>query len=71
MTKDESIAFLQARIERIEKTTYEEVELQTRKKDVLELLNKLLEETREMTPEEFDAREKELNNMPIGEGNYY
>jgi hypothetical protein len=71
MTKEESIAFLQARIERIETMTYEKVEVQARKKDVLDLLNKLLKETREMTPEEFDAREKELNNMPIGEGNYY
>jgi len=71
MTKEESITFLQARIERIENATYEKVEVQARKKDVLALLNKLLKETREMTAEEFDAREKELANRPIGEGNFY
>ena len=71
MTREESIAFLRARIERIENTTDGKAEMQARKNDVLESLNKLLKETREMTPDEFDAREKELNKMPIGEGNYY
>ena len=71
MTREESIAFLRARIERIENMTDEKAEIQARKNDVLEALNKLLKETREMTPDEFDARENELNKMPIGEGNYY
>ena len=71
MTREESIAFLRARIERIENMTDEKAEIQARKNDVLESLNKLLKETREMTPDEFDARENELNKMPIGEGNYY
>ncbi len=71
MTREESIAFLRTRIERIENMTDEKAEIQARKNDVLESLNKLLKETREMTPDEFDAREKELNKMPIGEGNYY
>ena len=58
MTREESIAFLRARIERIENMTDEKAEIQARKNDVLESLNKLLKETREMTPDEFDAREK-------------
>ena len=71
MTREESIAFLRTRIERIENMTDGKAEIQARKNDVLESLNKLLKETREMTPDEFDAREKELIKMPIGEGNYY